>query len=163
MDFALIIWCFECDNILNVFHFEKSSTLPSLAIIIQEYMSQCVPPSLAHGNSKNETSQCIEFKRKPKKHIESIHRRLAIEDFIPWVAAYRQGGGLPRMLRLRVRFPLMLHWFILCTRGSGGTAHEGGGCDQSIGSTVSDAIIHSLLWSTATRSSPLGCFSNYCK
>ena len=24
-----------------------------------------------------------------------------------------------------------------------GTAHEGGGCDQSIGSTVSDAIIRS--------------------
>ena len=26
-------------------------------------------------------------------------------------------------------------------RGSGGTAHEGGGCDLSIGSTVSDAIV----------------------
>ena len=34
-----------------------------------------------------------------------------------------------------------LHRFILCTRSSGGTAHEGGGCDQSIGSTVSDAIV----------------------
>ena len=33
------------------------------------------------------------------------------------------------------------------------------GCDQSIGSTVSDAIVRSWLWSTATRSSPLGCFS----
>ena len=40
-----------------------------------------------------------------------------------------------------------------------GTNHEGGGCDQSIGSTVSDAIVRSWLWSTATRSSPLGCFS----
>ena len=38
-----------------------------------------------------------------------------------------------------------VHWFILCTRRSEGTAHEGGGCDQSIGSTVSDAIVHS--WS----------------
>ena len=40
-----------------------------------------------------------------------------------------------------------------------GTAHEGGGCDQSIGSIVSDAIVHSWLWLTETRSSPLGCFS----
>ena len=54
---------------------------------------------------------------------------------------------------------LRLHWFILCTRSSGGTAHEGGGCDQSIGSTVSDAIESSWLWLTATRSSPLSCFS----
>ena len=30
--------------------------------------------------------------------------------------------------------------FILCTRRLGGTAHEGGACDQSIGSTVSDAM-----------------------
>ena len=35
---------------------------------------------------------------------------------------------------------------LLCTRRSGGTAHEGGGCDQSIGSTVSDAIVRSCLW-----------------
>ena len=34
-----------------------------------------------------------------------------------------------------------LHRFILCTRRSEGTAHVGGGCDQSIGSTVSDAIV----------------------
>ena len=40
-----------------------------------------------------------------------------------------------------------------------GTAHEGGGSDQSIGSTVSDAIVPSWLWLTVTRSSPLGCFS----
>ena len=41
----------------------------------------------------------------------------------------------------------------------------GGGCDQSIGSTVSDAIVivRSWLWSTATRSSPVSYFSNYCK
>ena len=52
-----------------------------------------------------------------------------------------------------------LHRFLLCTRRSGGTAHEGGGCDQSIGSTVPDAIVHSWLWSTATRSSSLGYFS----
>ena len=30
-----------------------------------------------------------------------------------------------------------------------------GGCDQSIGFIVSDAIVRSWLWSTATRSSPL--------
>ena len=40
-----------------------------------------------------------------------------------------------------------------------GTAHEGGECDQSNGSTVSDAIVRSWLLSTATRSSSLGYFS----
>ena len=55
----------------------------------------------------------------------------------PWVAAWAR--WLPRMLRLHVRFLLRLHWFILCTRRSGVTAYEGGG--------------------SATRSSPLGCFS----
>ena len=52
---------------------------------------------------------------------------------------------------------------LIYTMHEGGTAHEGGGVDQSIGSTVSDAIVHSWLWLTATRSSPLDCFSNYCK
>ena len=32
-------------------------------------------------------------------------------------------------------------------------------CDQSIGSTFSDVIVHIWLWSTSTRSSPLGYFS----
>ena len=45
----------------------------------------------------------------------------------------------------------------------GGTAHEGRGCDLSIGSAVPDAIVRSWLWLTETRSSPLGCFSTYCK
>ena len=34
-----------------------------------------------------------------------------------------------------------------------------GGCDQSIGSTVFDAIVSSWLWLTATRSTRLGYFS----
>ena len=54
---------------------------------------------------------------------------------------------------------LRLHRFILCMKRSGGAAHESGGCDQSIGSTVSDAIVRSSLWSTATRSFPFGYFS----
>ena len=41
----------------------------------------------------------------------------------------------------------------------GRTAPEGGGYDQSIRSTASDAIVRSWLWLTATRSSQLGCFS----
>ena len=45
------------------------------------------------------------------------------------------------------------------TRRSGGTAHEGGGCDQLVGSTVSNAIVLNWLWSTEPRSSPLGYFS----
>ena len=53
--------------------------------------------------------------------------------------------------------------YTIGTRRLGGTSHEGGGCDQSIASTVSNAIVRSWLWSTATRSSPLGYFSNYRK
>ena len=65
------------------------------------------------------------------------------------------------MLNLQDLSPveLSLDRFILCTRASGGTALEGEGCDQSILPTVSDAIARSWFWSTATRSSPLGCFS----
>ena len=46
--------------------------------------------------------------------------------------------------RLQDRIPAVaeLHRFIQCMRHAGGTAHEGGGCDQSIGSTVSEAIVH---------------------
>ena len=40
-----------------------------------------------------------------------------------------------------------------------GTAHEGGGCNQSIGSIVSDAIVRSWLWLAASKIYPLGCFS----
>ena len=77
---------------------------------------------------------------------------------------HRQGGCLA-CWRLQDRIPAVaeLHQFILWMRLSGGTAHEGGGCDPWIGSTVSDAIVCSWLWSTATRSSQLGYFSNYCK
>ena len=39
-----------------------------------------------------------------------------------------------------------------------GTAHERGGCDQSIGSSVSDAIVRIWLWSTVARSYSLGYF-----
>ena len=42
---------------------------------------------------------------------------------------------------------------------SWGTAHEGEGCDQSIGLTVSDAIVRIWLWSTVNRSSIFGYFS----
>ena len=67
--------------------------------------------------------------------------------------------------RLQDRIPAVaeLNRFILCARCSGCTAHEGGGCDQSIRSTVSDVIVRSWLLSTATRSSPLGYLSNYSK
>ena len=59
----------------------------------------------------------------------------------------------------RVDSPLRLHGFILCTRRSGGTAHDGVWCYQSIGYTDYEAIARSWLWSSATRSSPLG----YCR
>ena len=48
----------------------------------------------------------------------------------------------------------------VCKRGAQGVLPcVGWGCNQSIGSTVSDAIVGSWLWSTATRSSQLGYFS----
>ena len=75
------------------------------------------------------------------------------------VASHAEGCNVARSIPAVAE----LHGFILCTRRSGGTANVGGGCDQSIGSTVSDAIVRSWLWSTATRSSQLGYFSNYCK
>ena len=61
------------------------------------------------------------------------------------------------MLKLQGRFPveLKIHRFILLPVG---TTHEGRGCDQSIGSTVSDVSVRSWLWSTETRSSPLDYF-----
>ena len=69
-------------------------------------------------------------------------------------------GGCPACYRLQDRIlSVSERRFILCTKCSEGTAHEGGGCDQSIGSTVCDAIVRSWLWPTATRSSPLGYFS----
>ena len=80
------------------------------------------------------------------------------------LAGHWLASALPRMLkvaRLQDRIPVVaeLHRFILCTRRSVGTAHEGGECDKSIGSTVSYAIVRSWLWSTAAKSSPLGYFS----
>ena len=47
------------------------------------------------------------------------------------------------------------------TWSSGDTDHEGGGCHQSNESTVSNTIVRSWLWSSATGSSPLGYFSVY--
>ena len=77
---------------------------------------------------------------------------------------HRQGGCLV-CWRLQDGIPAAaeLHRFMLFTRRSGGTAHEGRGCDQPIGFTFFDTTVRSWLWSTATRSSPLGYFSNYCK
>ena len=65
-----------------------------------------------------------------------------------------------KVARLQDRIPAVvnLHRFILCTRRSGDIALEGGGRDQSIGSTA-DVIVCSCLWSPATRSSPFGYFS----
>ena len=66
------------------------------------------------------------------------------------------------MLRLKDRLPveLRLHRFYM---RSGGTANEGGGCDRSIGSTISDAIVRSWLWSTATGIPQWATSLYYCK
>ena len=67
------------------------------------------------------------------------------------------------MLRLHVRFPLRLHWFILCTRGPGVTAHEGGRCDQSIWSTVSDAFVNAGCGRLQLRVPHWATSVHYCK
>ena len=65
------------------------------------------------------------------------------------------------MLRLYVRRSSPAEVALIYTMHEAlwGTAYEGGGCDRSIGSAVSDAIVRSWLWLTATRSYLLICFS----
>ena len=77
------------------------------------------------------------------------------------MAAYAR--SLSRMLKvasMQERIPAVaeLHRYILCTRRSRGTANEEGGGSSHL-NLVSDAIDRSWLWSTETRSSPLGYFS----
>ena len=75
------------------------------------------------------------------------------------VCPQRQGGCIASW-SCRVDFGLRLHRFKLCRRRLyRSTVHEGWGCDQLIGSTVSDVIVRCWLWSTATRSSIFGYFS----
>ena len=81
-----------------------------------------------------------------------------------WILLYTLSGCIGKVVAshaegCREKSQLRLHSLIQCTTNSGGTAHEARGCDQSIEFTVSDGIVHSLLWSTATRSSLLGYFS----
>ena len=66
----------------------------------------------------------------------------------------------PQLLQQVLRFVGCVNTVLPCnTWNSWGAAHKGGGYDKSIESTVSDAIVRSWLWSTATTSSPLGYFS----
>ena len=69
---------------------------------------------------------------------------------------HRQGGCLDaavaRSSPAEVRLIYTMHMALR------GYCPLGWDCDQSIGSTVSDAIVRSRLWLTATRSSPLGYF-----
>ena len=104
-------------------------------------------------------------------HIQhtKIREKITIFFCIPWVAAQvvrwsgtpvderSSPGWCNKSCDLSAALTSCYTW------SSWGTAHEGGGCDQSIGSTVSDEIIHSWVFSTATRNSPLDFFSNYCK
>ena len=84
----------------------------------------------------------------------SIENRGHVKGYLEW--PHRQGGCLA-CWSWKVDPSCGWDWTDLYY-ASGGTAHEGGLCDQS-GSTISDAIVRSWLWSTATRSSPPGYFS----
>ena len=93
----------------------------------------------------------------------NINNQLSCYIFtLPWVAAQEvRWPGIPegecsRLGCCSMSCDLSDAFTLYNTWSSGGTAHEGGGCDQSNGSTVSDAIVSSWLWSTATKSYPLG-------
>ena len=87
--------------------------------------------------------------------------------FIPWVAAQAVGlSGIPKDARSRLTqcskscdLQPSPHCSVQYVELRGFCPVKGGGCDQSIGSTVSDAIVRSWLWLTPTRSSSLGYFS----
>ena len=74
---------------------------------------------------------------------------------------HRQGG----CWRLQGRFSveLRLHLFILCTRCTGGTAHEDGECDKLIGSTVSDASVQAGCGRLQLGFPHWASLVNYCK
>ena len=72
---------------------------------------------------------------------------------------HRQGGCLACWNRCSLSWAETAPIYTMLEALGGGTAHEGRGCDQSIGSSISDAIVRNWLWSTETSSSPLGYFS----
>ena len=71
---------------------------------------------------------------------------MEIKLLIPWVAASH--AAVARSSPAEV-----------CTHLYYASGAQGVLCDHPIGSTVSDAIVRTWFWFTATRSSPLGCFS----
>ena len=81
------------------------------------------------------------------------------------VCSHHMSRWLPCMLKVARSFPCC-GWS--CTdlyyaRGVHGVLPMRWGCDQSIGSIVSDAIVRSWLWSTVTRSSHWVTSVDYCK
>ena len=104
------------------------------------------------------------------QNLQYVHRAAGtyyreFPDVWPWIPAYSewlhiQGGCLACLCcKVDSSWGCTDLYYALGPRRSGGTVHEGGWCDQSIGSTVSGAIVHSWLWSTPTRKSPLGYFT----
>ena len=87
--------------------------------------------------------------------IHLLHANEVQYQFIPWVAA--QATHIPKDVSLAI-----CSGHLHCnTWSSGGTALcKSGGNGQSIGSTVSDALVHSWLRLTATKSTTLGYFSS---
>ena len=89
---------------------------------------------------------------------------IQVFDLIHWVAAQAvRWSGIPKVARSRLAqcsksCDLQPHCSVQYVELRGYCPVLGGGRDQSIGSTVSDGIVHSWLWLTATRSSPLGYF-----
>ena len=76
------------------------------------------------------------------------------------------GAKVPTYIGLRIILQIinrkiMQDWSVQYVQLRGSCPVSGGGSDQSIGSTVSDAIVSSWLWSTTTRSFPLGYFSKW--
>ena len=87
---------------------------------------------------------------KIRKNSNNIHKYI-FHKYIKFLypeCPHRQGGCLAwwRWQSCKIDSRLWLSWI-----------------HQSIWSTVSDAIVRRWLWSTVTRNSPLGYFSNNCK
>ena len=96
-------------------------------------------------------------------HTFSIPLRSDVIIYHEW--PHRQGGCLAcwRLQIWSIPSGGCTYYIILCTRRSGGTINDRGDKTsktmQSIGSTVSDSIVRSWLWSSATWSTPLRYFS----
>ena len=86
-------------------------------------------------------------------NLRATRTRASCKDCVYVFCMHTMSSLLLRMLKVTGLIPCRGCTDLYCARGTQKYCPRGLGCDQSIGSTVSDAIVRSWLWSTATRSS----------